>query len=375
MKALVVAPYYAPQLGGLENYARELSKALASQAHWEVVIVTSRKGFQSSRETIDNFPIYRLGTWITFSNTPLSPLWLFSIRSIIRREKPDVIIAHTPVPSLADVTALVKGSTPMVLIDHAATLVKQHAPLFNILVRLYGVIGEATFRRANRVFAVSDFVLQQLPPDIQAKTIVVPNAVWSDSIASHSQLRQAKFIFIALLKRSHAWKGLGNILDALALYRERYGQDFELTVIGDGDMRPTYEAQARRLGIQSYVRFVGPISGTQKLELVRDSTLMILYPTTENDAFPTVMLEAWSQSVPVVAARIGALSSLIEDGVDGFLCEARQPSLLADKMHQVMSLSPTERDKIARAATKRTQASYTWEHQAKLVDKELRALL
>ena len=375
MKAIVVTPYYAPTIGGLENYARQLNNALAKQEGWEIVIVTSHKGWRQVRERIDGMRIYRLGTWLKLSNTPLNPFWPLYIRRIIKREKPDIILAHTPVPSLADATALAKGKVPFVVFSHAATLLKQGSPIFNMAARIYNLFGVRTFRRADRIFAVSDFVKQQLTPELQRKTVVVPNAVWQRDIVTRTQPSEAKFIFIGSLARSHAWKGLQQVIDALALYREQYGEAFELTVVGDGTMRSNYERQVRRLGIERQVRFVGSQIGDIKLGYLHEALAMIMYPVTENDAFPTVMLEAWAQSVPVVSARIGSIATLIHDGEDGYLCVPKQPRALADKLHQVVQLSPTSRAKVARAATARTKDHYTWEQQARLVNREAGKLL
>ncbi len=375
MKALIIAPYYAPAIGGLENYARQLNKALAEQEDWDIVVITSQKGLRQTQGYIDGMRIYRLGTWIKVSNTPLNPLWPLIIHRIVKQEKPDVILAHTPVPSLADAAALAKGTVPLVVISHAATLLKQGSPLFNIVARVYNVFGVYTFRRANRIFAVSDYVKQQLQPSLQAKTTIVPNAVWQHDIRARKQPSRVEFIFIGSLARSHAWKGVRQIIEAMSIYSQRYGNDFNLTIVGDGNMRASYERLASDLGIVDHVRFVGAQVGEAKVRYLQNAQAMVVYPVTENDAFPTVMLEAWAQSVPVVAARLGCIATLVHDGEDGYLCAPKAPAELAEKLHQ-LTLAPTEaRTKVARAAAKLVADRYTWERQAKLVSSEVGKLL
>src|SRR6185437_10801891 len=132
MKALMVAAYYSPQIGGLETYARALGIALRDLEGWDVVVVTSHEA--SRRDVIDyvdGMKVCRLGTWAKLSNTPVSPLWPAKIRRILRQERPDIILAHTPVPGIADAAALVAGRTPLVLAYHAATLTKAGPPVFN----------------------------------------------------------------------------------------------------------------------------------------------------------------------------------------------------------------------------------------------------
>ncbi|HEU4966140.1 MAG TPA: glycosyltransferase family 4 protein [Candidatus Saccharimonadales bacterium] len=375
MKALIVTPYYFPTIGGLENYARQLNAALKLHASWEIVIVTSHAGRSVIKETVDGNQIYRLGTLFKLSNTPFNPAWPLQMRRIIRSERPDVIIAHSPVPSLADAVSLVRGRTPFIVVYHATTLLKAGSPLFNMAARLYGLMGARTLVRADRIFAVSDYVREHLPAAQQAKAVVVPNAVWSHEIVARKQPAEPRFIFIASLAKSHAWKGLSQILEAVAAYRRRYGAPVFLTAMGDGDMRGAYEAQARDLGIEDAVTFVGAKVGADKDHLINEAMGMLVYPTTENDAFPTVMLEAWARAVPVISARIGALTSLVRDGLDGLICEAKNPEKLAEAMHALVAMPAAQRADIARNAAERTRNHYTWEIQAAQVQHETEALL
>jgi hypothetical protein len=61
-------------------------------------------------------------------------MWYFQIKNIIKKEKPDVINTHTPVPFISDVTARVCGDIPFILTYHAASLYKYKNPIFNIFI-------------------------------------------------------------------------------------------------------------------------------------------------------------------------------------------------------------------------------------------------
>lgn len=366
MKLLMVAAYYHPRIGGLETYARELGIALRDLEGWEVVVVTTNHlGRRDVMACADGMRVRRLGTWARFSNTPLSPLWPVKIRRIIKQEQPELILAHTPVPSLADAAALAAGRTPFLLAYHAATLRKAGTPMFNGIARAYRLYERATLARARKIIAVSDYVRDHLPTSVRAKTVVIPNAVWEREICSREQPTDANFLFINSLDRTHAWKGLDLLLQAVARYHEVYGDAVTLTVLGDGSNRKHYEATARKLGIVDSVRFCGWQTGEAKEAAFRTATALVMYPTTANDAFPTVMLEAWARGVPVVAASIGALPSLIVDQQDGFLVKAHDPISLADVLHHVTEMDQAERARIADAAARRTRQAYTWERQAR----------
>ena len=52
MKAIIVTPYYAPKIGGLENYARQLAIALRDLQGWDIVIVDEAHHLEWAPEKI-----------------------------------------------------------------------------------------------------------------------------------------------------------------------------------------------------------------------------------------------------------------------------------------------------------------------------------
>lgn len=376
MKVLVVTPYYYPKIGGLEIYARSLGLALRDIKKWEVVVVTSNhEGHKPEVGTVDGMRIYRLGAWFKLSNTPVNLFWPLYIRKIIRQEKPDLILAHSPVPSMADAAALAAGRTPFFLVYHASTLLKGSSPLFKLAAYAYGQYQRLTFSRANKILAVSGYVKECLGPKLATKTEVLPNAVWERDITSRTQPTTTNFLFVGSLDKTHFWKGLDQIIEAIASYKLLYGKSVKLTIMGDGNNRAHYQALVDELRLGSQVTFLGAQIGSKKDQAFRHATALVLYPTTANDAFPTVMLEAWAREVPVIGAAIGPIPSLLTDGKDGYLVPSHNPEALAATLHAVATSDTAQRSVIAAAAARRLRSSYTWERQAAAVSKIAKELL
>ena len=125
MKLLVVAPYFFPKIGGMENYSYNISKGLKEKYEWDVTIITSNhieKKYKEER--IDGMNIYRLPYWFKISNTTINPMWLFSIHKILIEEHPDIINAHSPVPFISDITSLIAGKIPLVTTYHSGSMIK-----------------------------------------------------------------------------------------------------------------------------------------------------------------------------------------------------------------------------------------------------------
>jgi glycosyltransferase involved in cell wall biosynthesis/LmbE family N-acetylglucosaminyl deacetylase len=366
---VLVAPYFAPRVGGLEHYAHGLGTALARDHGWRVVVITTNHLGRGYRvDQVDGLTVHRLPTWFTVSNTPVNPLWPVWVWLLLRQERPAVVNVHTPVPGLADVAVWAAGSTPTVVTYHAATLEKDQSRTLAVLVRGYLAVQRRTLRRADAIVAVSEHVRACLDPELRSKTSVVTNAIAATEIrAERPEPRPDRLLFLGSLDRSHAWKGLDLILTAVAGYQERYGEPLELVVAGDGNGRAAYRRRAAELGIADRVRFAGQVTGAAKDGLLASATALVSYPVTANDAFPTVFLEAWAHRLPVLAAALGAIPSVVEDGVTGLLVRPHRPDLLAGAIRRLVT-DPELRDRLAAAGADRVASHHTWTRQAAITD-------
>ncbi|MEU9706985.1 glycosyltransferase, partial [Streptomyces sp. NPDC047981] len=122
----VVAPYYAPHIGGVEQYAHRVAQAVAADPGMRAAVITaSTTGWRTSVNVEDGVPVVRLGTWTSrYINTPVNPLWPFQLRRWLRRLHVDVVHAHAPVPGLGELAVAVSGRRPAVMTYHAGTMVK-----------------------------------------------------------------------------------------------------------------------------------------------------------------------------------------------------------------------------------------------------------
>jgi N-acetyl-alpha-D-glucosaminyl L-malate synthase BshA len=88
-----------------------------------------------------------------------------------------------------------------------------------------------------------------------------------------------------------------------------------LVMVGDGPERISAEQEARELGVQDAVHFLGRIDTVAPLLANAD---LFLLPS-QSESFGLSALEALACGVPVVASHAGGLPEVIEEGVTGFL--------------------------------------------------------
>lgn len=98
----------------------------------------------------------------------------------------------------------------------------------------------------------------------------------------------------------------------------------------------------------SNVKFVGELPREEVAGFLRGARFLVV-PSVWYEAFGIVAIEAMAQGRPVIASRIGALSDVVDDGVNGYLVEPRKPEALATKIGDLWA-DPERVDSLGLAA-------------------------
>jgi D-inositol-3-phosphate glycosyltransferase len=156
-------------------------------------------------------------------------------------------------------------------------------------------------------------------------------------------------------------KGLDVAIGALAELAERCPDAF-LVVVG-GPSGPSGQAEVDRmhklvadLGLTDRVRFVPPQPHELLSTFYRAADVAVV--PSRSESFGLVALEAAACGIPVVAAAVGGLTSLVEDGRTGFLIEGRSPVDFATAVGAVLT-DPVLAADLGRRAAIRARG-YTW---------------
>ncbi len=113
--------------------------------------------------------------------------------------------------------------------------------------------------------------------------------------------------------RLSAEKGVLALVEAWNDLTNEPGDDFDcpLRIAGDG---PLAEQLRRRAG--PAIRLLGPLGpGEVAAEMARAAFLVV--PSECYEGFPMVIAEAYARALPVLAANIGGLAEIVENGVTG----------------------------------------------------------
>jgi glycosyltransferase involved in cell wall biosynthesis len=145
-----------------------------------------------------------------------------------------------------------------------------------------------------------------------------------------------------VLARMDAWKGIDDALAAAVILAER-GESFRLTLAGPegsaGD-RHTLGERIRLMGLADAVRYVGPVVGKAKTDLLRGADVYLM--PSHHEGMPLAVLEAMAEGLPVVGTRVGAVPELVGEDC-GRLVPARSPERLAKAMAAYIDDEDTRR--------------------------------
>jgi len=154
-------------------------------------------------------------------------------------------------------------------------------------------------------------------------------------------------------------KGLTVAVEALARLADRRTR---LVVVGgpsglDGPVEmERVTALVDRLGLAERVLFVPPQPHHLLSSWYRAADVVVV--PSRSESFGLVALEAAACGVPVVAAAVGGLRTLVDDGVSGFLVEDRDPASFARAVECV--LADPGRAAWMGAAAARGSRRYSW---------------
>jgi len=349
-----------PLGGGAETHLHEILERLASFGH-EVVLLCGGWPACPERITRNGVEIHRVGTRQTFA---------LHARRYWERE--------------------LKQRAFDVLYEDINKM-----PLFTTrwggTQRVVGVVphlfGGAAFRELNPLLASAVWLSERPIPwcykrvpfqaisestadDLVARglrredVVVIPPGVSFEHYTPDASQRAAVPTF-AYLGRLKKYKGVDLVIRAFARVARR---DAVLEIAGAGDYRPRLEALADSLDLGKRVRFLGFVSETEKLALLRRSWAVALASPKEGWGLTNVEAEACG--TPVVASDSPGIRESVRNGETGFLVPHGDIAALGAAMDRIAGSLPLVQEMGVRARA--FAETFTWDRCARETEAHLK---
>lgn len=164
--------------------------------------------------------------------------------------------------------------------------------------------------------------------------------------------------------------GLETLLLAFAKVLKR-ADGIKLIIGGEGSLKESLCALAKKLGINEQVSFTGYIPDKILPDYYRMADLFIL-PTKELEGFGLVTVEALASGVPVVGTPVGGTKEILGGFDQGFLFKDSTPDAMAqliqDKVRTIQE-NPLRWREISLACRKYAERNYSWEQNLDAMEK------
>lgn len=187
------------------------------------------------------------------------------------------------------------------------------------------------------------------------KVVVIPNAYIPSAAGSTTDIRaelglgpETPVIGVAAILRPE--KRLDLLLQAHAGVLAALPQA-QLVIAGHGPCRDALVQQARSLGIDGSVRFLGSRGDVDGI--LRGADVAAL--SSDREGSPLLMFECMANGTPLVATAVGGIPEVIEHERTGILVPRRDPQALTAALVRLLT-DPPLRAEIAEAARRRLPA-------------------
>lgn len=205
-------------------------------------------------------------------------------------------------------------------------------------------------------------ISERLYPDIrkyvpEERVSVCPNGVAEMDLPGVTKSPVPTLLFFSNLL---VGKGIFDFVDACRMLKEK-GIAFKADIAGaeTADLdRKGLEMLLMEAGLEEMVCYHGAAYGPDKAALFARADVFV-FPS-HREAFGLVAAEAMSAGLPVVAAKVGSLPEMVEEGENGFLVDVGDDAALAERIGRLLS-DPELRQSMGRAGYARYRDRFTLE--------------
>jgi len=279
----------------------------------------------------------------------LSSIWI--TYRLLSRYKFDIVHTHGSVIGIIGRVAAFLAGTPIVV--HQVHGFYHHDAM--------NPIQRWIFIQIERIFAlITDRLLFQNEADIAEcirsriapcrKLVLIGNGIQLQEFAAEAEPSNTPPVILCVA-RFEPVKNHPMLLEAARILNQR-GVPFVIQLVGDGQLRQTYETSVQQQQLEGIIHFLGYRDDVPLLTTRADLCVLV----SVKEGLPRAIIEAAAAGRPMIATDVvGNRDSLI-DGVTGFLVALNDAQALAAKIELLLS------DRTLRSTMGQQARKYALEH-------------
>ena len=331
ISVLQVSKLYHPWIGGVEKVVQDIAEGLNAEVNMRVL--TCQSVGRGEHTFINDVEVIRARSLGMYLGMPVSLSFPFLLARWLRRAS----IAHIHLPFPLGVFSYLVfrfvRTKAMLVITYHSDIVRQRR-----FLRFYTPFLRAFLGRADRILVTSQNLVKSSPflEPFEKKCQVIPLSVdlkrfgmgehEGDALRKSDDERIVLFV-----GRLNYYKGLTYLIRAMQWV------DGKLYIVGDGELRQELEEEARSLGLESRVEFLGALPDDQLRRFYQACDVFVLPSVESSEAFGIVQLEAMAYGKPVVNTNLPTgVPFVSRHGETGLTVEPRNPDELAKAINTIL---------------------------------------
>ena len=269
----------------------------------------------------------------------------FSYRSILKKEKPDVVISFLP-------TTQIWCNLASIGLKFKRIETVRNNPWYSFQKnRISKFLWRRCFNKANRIIVQTNEQIEFFSKKNQKKCVVISNPLTPKIIDNEPKKLSNKICNFIASGRLNPQKNYPLMIEAFRIAHENY-PSIKLNIFGKGNEQYVQELEKiiKEKKLENVVFLKGYSSEVLKEYENADAFLM----TSDYEGLPNSLIEAMASKLICISTdcKTGP-KDLIDDGVSGFLAKTGDAKSICDCIISAINLSPTQIENMGNNARKK----------------------
>ena len=368
-RILHISKYYYPFLGGTEQVARDLVRALLDTgAEQKVICFNEDAGEGENRcsrgetktDRVDGVEILRCGVMMKAASQSVSLAYSKQLRKVMDDFQPNIVILHYPNPFVTHYLLRYRNRDFRLLVYWHLDITKQKH-----LKHLFRKQNIELIRRADRILGATEKHIKEsefsacfgdkgtiLPYMIDEKSLVLSDQEKEEAQAIRERYRGKTLGFF--IGRHVAYKGLTYLIKASGLMKD---EPVHFLIAGSGELTKSLQAEAAG---DEKIEFLGRISDRERRAYLQACDIICFPSVTRSEGFGLTLAEGMYFGHPAVTFTIpgSGVNDVNLNGVTGIECPNGDAEAYAAAL-KTLCEDKTLRDRYGKAARERILEHFT----------------
>jgi glycosyltransferase involved in cell wall biosynthesis len=281
----------------------------------------------------------------------------YEFYKLFKKTSPDLICQYTIKPNVYG--SFVATALNIKMVNNIAGL----GTLFvneTYVTKIAKLLYKTSQRKADKIFFQNkddfDFFIEKGIVDA-AKCDILPGSGVDTNRFKPVERKESLNIRFLLIARMIWEKGISEYIEAARIIKKRY-PNVEFCLLGFLEVENPGAITKKEMNEWVKEGVVNYLGVTDKVDEVILTADCVVLPSFYREGTPKTLLESGSSGKPIITTDSVGCRDVVDDGINGYLCEPRSAKDLAEKMEMFLNLTHIERIEMGKNSRKKIKKEF-----------------